>query len=273
MTAAMAMSSSLSSLRISAGASAVASTCSSPQTASGGNADNAAALANPSPRCNLSSSLSCCKGSVFAGKRKGLEAGIVRAERRVQVQGLSVRCQGRFIPAEWRHLYEGVEKLGPDVWNNTYYPKAEEHINKEKKWFVVDASDMVLGRLASNIAVCIRGKNLPTYTPSIDMGAYVVVVNAEKVKVTGRKNLQKIYRRHSGRPGGMKEETFQALQQRLPERIIEHAVRGMLPKGRLGRRLFTHLKVYKGAEHPHEAQQPQPLKITDKKCLAIASKQ
>ncbi|KAH7416051.1 hypothetical protein KP509_14G072800 [Ceratopteris richardii] len=126
---------------------------------------------------------------------------------------------------------------------------------------------MRLGRLASTIAIHIRGKDLPTYTPSVDMGAFVIVVNAEKIAVTGKKRYQKLYRRHSGRPGGMKVETFDQLQQRIPERIVEHAVRGMLPKGRLGRRLFTKLKVYKGPEHPHAAQKPVPLPISDKRIM------
>lgn len=183
---------------------------------------------------------------------------------------LAVRCksehQGRFIPAQYRWMYEGIEQRGPDIWNEkTWYPKAADHVNLEKKWYVVDAADKRLGRLASTIAIHIRGKDLPTYTPSVDMGAYVVVVNAEKVAVTGKKREQKLYRRHSGRPGGMKVETFNQLQQRIPERIVEHAVRGMLPKGRLGRRLFTHLKVYKGPEHPHIAQKPEPLPIMDKR--------
>lgn len=152
-----------------------------------------------------------------------------------------------------------------DIWNTTWYPKAADHVTTEKTWYVVDATDKILGRLASTIAVHIRGKNEPTYTPSVDMGAFVIVVNADKVAVSGKKRSQKLYRRHSGRPGGMKEETFDQLQKRIPERIIEHAVRGMLPKGRLGRRLFTHLKVYKGTEHPHEAQKPVPLPIRDKR--------
>lgn len=162
-------------------------------------------------------------------------------------------------------MFEESEINGPDIWNKTWYPKAEHHVNTEKTWYIVDATDMILGRLASTIAINIRGKNLATYTPSVDMGAYVIVVNAEKVAVSGRKRVQKLYRRHSGRPGGMTVETFDHLQQRIPERIIEHAVRGMLPKGRLGRRLFTHLKVYKGPDHPHAAQQPVPLPIRDKR--------
>ncbi|KAG9448157.1 hypothetical protein H6P81_014285 [Aristolochia fimbriata] len=179
---------------------------------------------------------------------------------------LQIRCQETaLVPAEQRWMFEDDEINGPDIWNKTWYPKAADHINTEKTWYIVDATDKILGRLASTIAIHIRGKNLATYTPSVDMGAYVIVVNAEKVAVSGKKKTQKVYMRHSGRPGGMKKETYDQLQQRIPERIIEHAVRGMLPKNRLGRALFTHLKVYKGPEHPHEAQQPIELPIRDKR--------
>eukprot|EP01018_Ginkgo_biloba_P001717 Gb_28095 [translate_table: standard] len=171
------------------------------------------------------------------------------------------------IPEEHRDLYEAIEKIGPDLWKKTWYPKAADHENAKKKWYIVDATDKVLGRLASTIAIHIRGKNLPTYTPSVDMGAYVIVVNAEKVAVSGKKRAQKLYRRHSGRPGGLKVETFDQLQKRIPERIVEHAVRGMLPKGRLGKTLFTHLKVFKGPDHIHEAQKPEPLPIHDKRIM------
>ncbi|MGF1523574.1 MAG: 50S ribosomal protein L13 [Leptolyngbyaceae cyanobacterium] len=132
----------------------------------------------------------------------------------------------------------------------------------DRKWYVVDAADQRLGRLASEIAIVLRGKNKPTYTPNMDTGDFVVVINAEKVVVTGNKANDKLYRRHSGRPGGMKSETFNQLQARIPERIIEKAVKGMLPKNALGRKLFTKLKVYAGAEHPHAAQLPEPLVIT-----------
>ncbi|OAY28832.1 50S ribosomal protein L13, chloroplastic [Manihot esculenta] len=169
------------------------------------------------------------------------------------------------VPLDQRWMFEESELNGPDIWNKTWYPKAADHVNTDKPWYVVDATDKILGRLASTIAIYIRGKNLATYTPSVDMGAFVIVVNAEKVAVSGKKRTQKLYRRHSGRPGGMKVETFDQLQQRIPERIIEHAVRGMLPKGRLGRALFNHLKVYKGPEHPHEAQKPVELPIRDKR--------
>lgn len=131
----------------------------------------------------------------------------------------------------------------------------------ERNWYVVDAAEQRLGRLASEIAMILRGKNKPTFTPHLDTGDFVIVVNAEKVVVTGKKRTQKLYRKHSGRPGGMKTETFAKLQGRIPERIIEHAVRGMLPKSSLGKQLFTKLKVYPGPSHPHESQQPQELKI------------
>jgi large subunit ribosomal protein L13 len=131
----------------------------------------------------------------------------------------------------------------------------------DQQWFVVDAADQRLGRLASEIAMILRGKRKTCYTPHMDTGDFVIVINAEKVAVTGKKPEQKIYRRHSGRPGGMKEESFAKLQQRIPERIIEKAVKGMLPKNTLGRKLFTKLKVYTGDNHPHGAQQPTILDL------------
>lgn len=140
----------------------------------------------------------------------------------------------------------------------TYLPPQD---SLDPKWYVVDANEKRLGRLASEIAMILRGKNKPTYTPHMDTGDFVVVINAEKVAVTGKKRTQKLYRRHSGRPGGMKTETFAKLQARLPERIIEQAVKGMLPKNSLGRKLFTKLKVYAGDSHPHQAQRPEVLAI------------
>ncbi|MDJ0798049.1 MAG: 50S ribosomal protein L13 [Calothrix sp. MO_167.B12] len=142
--------------------------------------------------------------------------------------------------------------------NKTYLPSGS---TMEKNWYVIDAADQRLGRLASEIAMVLRGKNKPHYTPNMDTGDFVIVVNAEKVTVTGRKSSQKLYRRHSGRPGGMKTETFAHLQGRIPERIIEKAVKGMLPKNSLGKQLFTKLKVYAGPTHPHAAQKPQEMKI------------
>ena len=126
----------------------------------------------------------------------------------------------------------------------------------KRDWFLIDAKDKTLGRLSSNIATILRGKNKPTFTPHLDSGDFVVVINAEKVEVTGKKSSQKLYRRHSGRPGGMKVEKFESLQKRIPERIIEQAVKGMLPHNSLGRQQFKKLKVYKGSEHPHTAQNP-----------------
>lgn len=140
----------------------------------------------------------------------------------------------------------------------TYLPTQD---SIESKWYVVDAAEQRLGRLASEIAMILRGKNKPTFTPHMDTGDFVIVVNAEKVIVTGKKRTQKLYRRYSNRPGGMKTETFAKLQSRMPERIIEHAVKGMLPKNSLGRQLFTKLKVYAGDSHPHQAQKPETLTI------------
>ena len=131
----------------------------------------------------------------------------------------------------------------------------------DRQWYLVDAENQTLGRLATEVASVLRGKNKATYTPHLDTGDFVVVVNADKVKVSGRKPQQKLYRRHSGRPGGMKVETFAHLQERLPERIVEKAIKGMLPHNALGRQMYRKLKVYKGAEHPHSAQQPQPLQL------------
>jgi len=127
----------------------------------------------------------------------------------------------------------------------------------ERHWHVVDATGLHLGRLACAVANLLRGKNKPYFVPFQDTGDFVIVINAEKVAVTGKKASQKLYRRHSGRPGGMKVETYTVLQNRIPERIIEKAIWGMLPHTRLGRQQYTKLKVYKGAHHPHEAQQPK----------------
>lgn len=131
----------------------------------------------------------------------------------------------------------------------------------DQEWYVVDAENQRLGRLATTIAMILRGKNKPIYSPHMDTGDFVVVINADKIDVTGRKRSQKLYRRHSGRPGGMKVETFEQLQNRIPERIVEKAVKGMLPKNALGRQLFRKLKVYAGPNHPHQAQKPQVLEV------------
>ena len=129
----------------------------------------------------------------------------------------------------------------------------------ERKWYVVDATGYTLGRLASEVAKVLRGKNKPGFTPHVDTGDYVIVVNADKIKVTGKKLDQKIYYHHSDYVGGMKETTLREMLAKKPEKVVELAVKGMLPKGPLGREMFTKLHVYAGAEHPHAAQQPEAL--------------
>ena len=129
----------------------------------------------------------------------------------------------------------------------------------ERKWYVVDATGYTLGRLASEVAKVLRGKNKPIFTPHIDTGDYVIIVNAEKIKVTGKKLDQKIYYHHSDYVGGMKETTLREMLAKKPEKVVELAVKGMLPKGPLGREMFTKLHVYAGAEHPHTAQKPEAL--------------
>lgn len=131
--------------------------------------------------------------------------------------------------------------------------------NNDRKWYVIDAKGKTLGRLSSIIATIISGKHKPIFNPSTNCGDYVIVINSEEIKVTGKKSSQKVYRRHSGRPGGLKIETFEKLQERIPERILEKAVKGMLPKGPLGRKLYNNLKVYKKNSHPHESQNPELL--------------
>jgi large subunit ribosomal protein L13 len=140
----------------------------------------------------------------------------------------------------------------------TYSAKPGE-VNQD--WFVVDAADKTLGRLASEIAHRLRGKHKPEYTPHVDTGDYIVVINAEKVKVTGSKATDKIYHRHTGYPGGLKSVSFEKLIDKAPERVIQGAVKGMLPRNPLGRAMFKKLRVYAGSEHPHAAQQPQALNI------------
>jgi large subunit ribosomal protein L13 len=133
----------------------------------------------------------------------------------------------------------------------------------ERKWLLVDAEGQVLGRLASQIAARLRGKHKPVFTPHVDTGDFVVVVNADKVRFTGRKLDQKVYYRHSNYPGGLKSETLKERLEKKPEEVVRDAVWGMLPKNRLGRTLIKKLKVYSGAEHPHEAQKPEPLGIKE----------
>lgn len=140
----------------------------------------------------------------------------------------------------------------------TYSAKAED---VSRDWFVVDAADKTLGRLASEIAHRLRGKHKAEYTPHVDTGDYIVVVNAEKVRVTGTKSRDKIYHHHTGYPGGLKSISFEKLIDKAPERVIQGAVKGMLPRNPLGRAMFRKLKVYAGSEHPHTAQQPQVLNV------------
>jgi large subunit ribosomal protein L13 len=132
---------------------------------------------------------------------------------------------------------------------------------RERKWLVVDAAGQTLGRLATQIADALRGKNKPEYTPHVDTGDFVVVVNAEKISVSGNKRADKKYYRHSGYPGGIKERTLEEMLERRPEEVIRLAVKGMLPRNRLARKQLTKLKVYAGPEHPHVAQKPQPMEI------------
>jgi len=136
---------------------------------------------------------------------------------------------------------------------STFIPTAQ---NFERKWFVIDASGKTLGRLATQAASVLAGKNNPMYTPYIDTGDHIIVVNAEKIQLTGLKAQQKLYRRYTGFPGGLREESFTKLLARRPEKIIEEAVKGMLPKTKMGRQMATKLKVYRGNEHPHQAQSP-----------------
>lgn len=140
----------------------------------------------------------------------------------------------------------------------TFSPKLDEI---ERHWHVIDANGQILGRLACEVANLLRGKTKPQFTPHLDCGDYVIIINAEKVNVSGKKEDQKLYRRHSGFPHGFREETLRALRARRPEAILERAIRGMIPHTRLGDHQFTNLKVYAGAEHPHEAQQPKPYQL------------
>ena len=140
----------------------------------------------------------------------------------------------------------------------TYSARSE---TVQRDWFVVNAEDKILGRLAAAVAALLRGKHKPEYTPHVDTGDYIVIVNAEKICVTGKKAKDKIYYSHSGYPGGIKETNFESLSKKAPEKVLKSAVKGMLPRGPLGREMFRKLKVYAGANHPHQAQQPKTLDI------------
>lgn len=141
----------------------------------------------------------------------------------------------------------------------TYFPKQGD-INP--RWFVIDAKDLVLGRLSTRVASILSGKNKPTYTPFLDTGDFVIVLNAEKVVLTGRKETEKAYRNHTGYPGGLRERAARFVRLEKPETMIERAVAGMLPKNRLGRKMIKKLKVYRGSEHPHAAQKPEVIEVS-----------
>lgn len=146
--------------------------------------------------------------------------------------------------------------------NKTFSPKTSDITHN---WWVVDATDLPLGRVASEVAKLIRGKHKPTFAPHVDGGDFVIVVNAEKVAVTSDKSREKLYYRHSGYPGGLKAESFENLIARRPEQVVERAVKGMLPKNKLGRKMVRKLKVYAGPDHPHAAQQPQSISLEIRK--------
>lgn len=144
----------------------------------------------------------------------------------------------------------------------TWSPKGSE-AQVGKKWYVVDAEGQTLGRIATVIASTLRGKDKPTFSPHLDMGDFVVVINAEKVALTGKKETQKMYYRHSNYPGGLKQRSVRQVRETFPERIIESAVRGMLPRTILGDKQFKKLKVYRGSSHPHQSQAPEPLSVSN----------
>ncbi|HBV88514.1 50S ribosomal protein L13 [Desulfosporosinus sp.] len=137
---------------------------------------------------------------------------------------------------------------------STFFAKAQD---QERKWYIIDAEGVSLGRIATEAARLLRGKHKPTFTPNVDTGDHVIIINAEKIVLTGNKLNNKMYRRHSGFPGGLKEVPYKKLMQTMPERAMEHAVKGMLPHNKLGAQMYTKLKVYKGDSHPHQAQQPE----------------
>ncbi|MDP4126009.1 MAG: 50S ribosomal protein L13 [Bacillota bacterium] len=136
----------------------------------------------------------------------------------------------------------------------TFFAKAQD---QDRKWYIIDAAGIPLGRIATEAARLLRGKHKPTFTPNVDTGDHVIIINAEKLVLTGNKLNDKLYRRHSGYPGGLKEVPYKKLMQTMPERAMEHAVKGMLPHNKLGAQMYTKLKVYKGESHPHQAQQPE----------------
>ena len=174
-------------------------------------------------------------------------------EKRIRVDKVETDFLRSLRWGGWRERVE-IPVGGKEQKMKSFIAKPAE---VERKWYVIDAEGKTLGRLASEVASILRGKKKPIYTPHVDCGDYVIVINAEKVEVTGKKRKEKIYKRHTGYPGGLREITFEKLQARKPEEIIRHAVKGMLPDGKLGRAMYKKLKVYAGAEHPHTAQKPE----------------
>lgn len=167
------------------------------------------------------------------------------------------------------------ESLPDAIYRDTYAMKAQlqktfspKPGDIERSWFVIDATDAPLGRLSSEVAQVLRGKGKPTYAPHVDGGDFVVVLNADKVYVSGNKETDKVYFSHSGYPGGLRAESLEQVRRDHPERLVEQAVRGMLPKNRLGRQMMRKLKVYSGPDHPHEAQDPQPMELKYRKAEA-----
>lgn len=152
----------------------------------------------------------------------------------------------------------GSERVSAVLKMKTYTANSND---RDRRWYVIDAEGKTLGRLSTQIADLLRGKRKPTFTPHVDMGDFVIVINAEKVSVTGRKRTEKLYHRHSGYPGGLKTRTFEEMIERKPEDVIRLAVKGMLPRNRLSRRQITKLKIYAGPDHPHAAQAPETLEI------------
>ncbi len=157
----------------------------------------------------------------------------------------------------------GKIKNTKDVDTLSYKTQSAKKEEVQRQWYVIDATDQVLGRLASKVAKILRGKHKPSYTPHVDTGDHVIIINAEKVRLTGKKWTDKVYVRYSGYPGGQRTQTAKEILNKHPERLIEMAVRGMLPKNRLGRQMFKKLHVFVGPDHPHQAQKPQPLNLNE----------
>jgi large subunit ribosomal protein L13 len=183
------------------------------------------------------------RGAIYRCARRACRCGVAR------VIGRRADPRGRIAP-------KALEIVKTYVANPT---------DRERNWLIVDAEGQTLGRLATQIADALRGKRKPTYTPHIDTGDFVVVVNAEKISVTGQKRTEKKYYRHSGYPGGLKSRTLNDMLERRPEEVLRLAVKGMLPRNRLARKQITKLKIYAGPDHPHAAQQPQPMALIETK--------